>query len=327
MKQAIMTSCRNKIAFGGLSAKDAQEFSEEFGKDQIIMRQSTYKNRILFPRLFPDSYRDMESEEYRFHYTYLQDQMERFHYIARLMKEGTPQKPIEAIGNFVPRDWKERREWETEEGRKKRKKKDQVNKIKNLLHRFRSNSIQVSNQYNKAATTNSDLEMIEETAIVAKLNTPTIPSESNATVEKIELDTISDPIQSVRETEKHPDPVLVAVHHDNQVESTDAQFKSNSKPDNTNVNKHPQPNDGINTNMNDFININVNKKKKINKIETVDNNVSDVMKDENNINEKAEVSRKVKDSKAVKSNDNRVNTVISEEKGEKEVEHNLDSFW
>ncbi|WP_223881814.1 TraM recognition domain-containing protein, partial [Niallia endozanthoxylica] len=106
MKQAIMTSCRNKIAFGGLSAKDAQEFSEEFGKDQIIIRQSTYKNRILFPRLFPDSYRDTESEEYRFHYTYLQDQMARFHYIARLMKDGTPQKPIEAVGSFVPRDWK-----------------------------------------------------------------------------------------------------------------------------------------------------------------------------------------------------------------------------
>jgi len=80
MKQAIMTSCRNKIAFGGLSAKDAQEFAEEFGKNQIIMRQSTYKNRILIPKLFPDSYRETESEEYRFHYTYLQDQMERFHY-------------------------------------------------------------------------------------------------------------------------------------------------------------------------------------------------------------------------------------------------------
>ena len=64
------------------------------------MRQSTYKNRILFPRLFPDSYRDTESEEYRFHYTYLQDQMARFHYIARLMNDGTPQKPIEAIGSL-----------------------------------------------------------------------------------------------------------------------------------------------------------------------------------------------------------------------------------
>lgn len=137
MKQVIMTSCRNKIAFGGLSAKDAQEFSEEFGKDQIIMRQSTYKNRILVPRLFPDSYRDTESEEYRFHYTYLQDQMERFHYIARLMKDGTPQKPFEAIGRFVPKDWKERREWETKRERNHRRWK----KLKHGIRRSLSSLI------------------------------------------------------------------------------------------------------------------------------------------------------------------------------------------
>ena len=262
MKQAIMTSCRNKIAFGGLSAKDAQEFSEEFGKDQIIVRQSTYKNRVLFPRLFPDSYRDTESEEYRFHYTYLQDQMDRFHYIARLMKDGTPQKPIEAIGSFVPRDWKERREWETEEEQKRRKTKDQVSKIKNLFPRFRSNSKQVSSKYNKAETTNSSPEITDSThlkyhtPIVAKLNTVETPSESTVTLEKIELDTISDPIQFVRETEKHLEPVLVAVHHDNQVESSGIQFKLNIKSDNTNVHKHSQPNDDINTN------INVDKKEK-----------------------------------------------------------------
>src|SRR5690606_32693826 len=34
MKRAILTSCRNKIAFGGLSAEDAKEFAEEFGKDE-----------------------------------------------------------------------------------------------------------------------------------------------------------------------------------------------------------------------------------------------------------------------------------------------------
>ena len=47
MKQAILTSCRNKICFGGISAQDAQDFADEFGKDKVIMRQSTYKNRIL----------------------------------------------------------------------------------------------------------------------------------------------------------------------------------------------------------------------------------------------------------------------------------------
>lgn len=137
MKQAILTSCRNKIAFCGLSAQDAKEFAEEFGKDQIIMRQSTYKNRILLPRIFPDSYRDTETEEYRYHYTYLQDQMKRFHYICRLLKNGVPQRPFEGVGQFVPRDWKERREWET--NRKERRFKiidfNKWLKIRNQEHR------------------------------------------------------------------------------------------------------------------------------------------------------------------------------------------------
>lgn len=112
MKQAILTSCRNKIAFCGLSAEDAKQFAEEFGKDKVVMRQSTYKNRILLPRLFPDNYRDTEIEEYRYHYTYLQDSMKRFHFLCRIMKDGTPQKPFEGVGQFVPRNWKELREWE-----------------------------------------------------------------------------------------------------------------------------------------------------------------------------------------------------------------------
>lgn len=112
MKQAILTSCRNKIAFCGLSAQDAKEFAEEFGKDRVVMRQSTYKNRILLPRFFPDNYRDTEIEEYRYHYTYLQDSMKRFHFLCRIMKDGTPQRPFEGIGRFVPRNWKELREWE-----------------------------------------------------------------------------------------------------------------------------------------------------------------------------------------------------------------------
>lgn len=112
IKQAIMTSCRNKIAFGGLSAADAQEFADEFGKDTVIMRQSTYKNRIIFPNFFPEKYRDTENEEYRFPYTYLQDGIEKFHYVARLLKDGQPQRPIEGVGQFIPRDWATRRVWE-----------------------------------------------------------------------------------------------------------------------------------------------------------------------------------------------------------------------
>ncbi|WP_245998304.1 type IV secretory system conjugative DNA transfer family protein [Siminovitchia terrae] len=114
MKRAILGGCRNIITFGGIKSEDAKEFADELGKDKIIMRQSTYKNRILLPNLFPDSYRDTEEEEYRFDYTDLMDGLPKFHFIHKLLKDGTPQKPAIGKGIFVPRDWKERREWETE---------------------------------------------------------------------------------------------------------------------------------------------------------------------------------------------------------------------
>ena len=60
MKQVILTSCRNKICFGGISAQDAKDFADEFGKDKVIMRQSTYKNRIIL--------KDLSEEEKELHY-------------------------------------------------------------------------------------------------------------------------------------------------------------------------------------------------------------------------------------------------------------------
>jgi len=112
MKQAILTSCRNKIAFGGLSAEDAKQFAEEFGKDKVMVRQSTYRNKILLPNVFPNTYRDTEDEKRRFSYTQLMDGLPRFHYVAKIMKDGRMQEPVLGKGQFVPRDWKERREWE-----------------------------------------------------------------------------------------------------------------------------------------------------------------------------------------------------------------------
>jgi len=110
MKQAILTNCF--IAFCGLSSTDVNEFAEEFGKDIVIMRQSTYKNKILLPNFFPESYRDTETEEYRYWPTYLQDQMKRFHFVCKILNDGTPQKPIKGVGAFVPRDWKEIKSWD-----------------------------------------------------------------------------------------------------------------------------------------------------------------------------------------------------------------------
>ncbi|WP_411347058.1 type IV secretory system conjugative DNA transfer family protein [Paenibacillus sp. WLX2291] len=112
MKQAILTSCRNKISFGGLSYQDALEFSREFGKKQIISRQSTFKQQMLMPNLLPENYRDTEQEEDRIYYTQLMDGLPKFYYVARLQQEGTPLPPKIGKGNFIPRDWRERREWE-----------------------------------------------------------------------------------------------------------------------------------------------------------------------------------------------------------------------
>ena len=118
VKRAIMTGCRNKIAFGGLSAEDAKEFAEEFGKKQIIERQATYETKIIGANLFPSNYRDTEKEEYRFFYTQLIDGLPRFHFVYKLLKDGTPQPPGIGKGTFVPKDWKERREWEQEPPKK-----------------------------------------------------------------------------------------------------------------------------------------------------------------------------------------------------------------
>ncbi|ALX47717.1 type IV secretory system conjugative DNA transfer family protein [Lentibacillus amyloliquefaciens] len=112
MKQAIMTNCRNKLCFNGIGYQDAQEFADEFGKDKIMLRQSTYKHRIFMPNLFPDSYRDTESEEYRFDPTDIMDNLPKYSFIHKVMYEAAMQKPSLARGNLVPADWREKKEWE-----------------------------------------------------------------------------------------------------------------------------------------------------------------------------------------------------------------------
>lgn len=113
MKQSILTSCRSKIAFGGLGYQDAFEFSQEFGKKQIISRQSTFKQQLLVPNLLPENYRDTEKEEDRIFYTQMMDGLPKFHYVAKLLEDGTPLPPKIGKGTFVPHNWKELREWET----------------------------------------------------------------------------------------------------------------------------------------------------------------------------------------------------------------------
>src|SRR5699024_5160456 len=49
MRNSILNNTRNKLVFGGVAMDDARAFSDMFGEDEIVMRQSTYKNRIVLP--------------------------------------------------------------------------------------------------------------------------------------------------------------------------------------------------------------------------------------------------------------------------------------
>lgn len=159
MKRAILAGCRNKIVFGGIEFEDAKELADVFGKDKVIVRQNTYKNNIFVPNFLPDSYRDEEKEEYRFDPTDLIE-LPRFHYVHRLLKNGHVQQPGIAKGTFIPRDWKERREWE-----KQNHKQSVPNSMKKI---FRVFNIQKKNEAVKPdmnvreTTLTENIQRIEE---------------------------------------------------------------------------------------------------------------------------------------------------------------------
>ncbi len=106
MKTAILSSCRNKFCFGGVTYEDAEYFANELGKDWGVLRQNTYDGFIMADFL-PKTYRDTEQEDYRIRPTDIQDGLPRFHYIHKLVKEGQPKRPGIAVGDFVPNDWLE----------------------------------------------------------------------------------------------------------------------------------------------------------------------------------------------------------------------------
>ena len=106
MKNAILTSTRNKIVFGGLEYEDANEVSKIMGSDKIVERVRKYDGGIL-QNILPKMYEDVENEKPRFSPTLLMDGLPRFHCIAKLLKDGTPQEPFVAKGEWVPKDWKE----------------------------------------------------------------------------------------------------------------------------------------------------------------------------------------------------------------------------
>lgn len=107
MKRAILTSTRNKIIFGGLEYEDAEEVSRIMGKDLIKERKKKYDGGIL-QNVLPKMYEDTEEEKERFYSTFMMDGLPKFHFVAKLLLDGTPQEPIVGVADFIPRDWKER---------------------------------------------------------------------------------------------------------------------------------------------------------------------------------------------------------------------------
>ncbi len=154
MKQAILTSCRNKICFGGISTQDAQDFADEFGKDKVIMRQRTYKNRILLPRLFPDFYRDTEDEEYRFDPTDLMDGIPKF--------------------NFVPRNWKELREWEEGTSFNKKIRNSLFLRFKQLVKVKKEQAVPLDQTEHMAAITLKKIDVDDEIIAVVRNVSPSL---------------------------------------------------------------------------------------------------------------------------------------------------------
>lgn len=151
MKQAVMTNCRNKVTFGGLGAADAKEFQEEFGIERVTAHQGTYASKIFSPKIRPDSYRAVETDEYRFPYDYLMYGMARFHFVHKMVDGGVQQQPGEAVGKFMPHDWQKRREWEKNPASMKQK----------MKHRYRQNNRKESTEAAEDETAASNEETDE----------------------------------------------------------------------------------------------------------------------------------------------------------------------
>ena len=106
VKNAILTSTRNKIVFGGLEYVDAEEVSKIMGSDMVVERTRSYDGGPL-KNILPKMYKDTEEERVRFTPTVLMDGLPKFHCVVKLLIDGTPHVPMVAVGEWVPKDWKE----------------------------------------------------------------------------------------------------------------------------------------------------------------------------------------------------------------------------
>ncbi|MFC2950023.1 TraM recognition domain-containing protein [Virgibacillus sediminis] len=221
MKQAIMTNCRNKLCFNGIGFRDAQEFADEFGKDKIVMRQSTYKHLIFLPNLFPDSYRDTESEEYRFDPTDIMDNLPKYSFIHKIMYEAAMQKPSLARGNLVPADWKEKKEWEDNRlrvrlhnGLKKAGAGTiaQLKRISNAGRSMQQHTVQPANHVSMKRTVgNWDVRQTEETKHVSNRieeESPSTPVQQEPPTVAVQEETQDAPINDINLEQEPSSPVV-----------------------------------------------------------------------------------------------------------------------
>ncbi|QKY71635.1 type IV secretory system conjugative DNA transfer family protein [Lentibacillus sp. CBA3610] len=212
MKQAIMTNCRNKLCFNGIGYQDAREFADEFGKDKIMLRQSTYKHRIFMPNLFPHSYRDTESEEYRFDPTDIMDNLPKYSFIHKVMYEAAMQKPSLARGNLVPADWKEKKAWET---------KNLSYKVNNLMRKAGTGTIRQLKRAAASKSQNKDYQPIRDAALEARATEP-MPAETVSN--ESEDNAAEEPILKQSESTKQPE-----INTHDEVESLPASQAKNRK--------------------------------------------------------------------------------------------------
>lgn len=96
----LLTLCRSKIVFGGMDAHDAKRFEEEFGEDEVEMKQATYENKIFLPSIWAKSYRTTKMKEARYSYTKLME-LEGYHFIYRIVKGAQLQPPRKGKGILV----------------------------------------------------------------------------------------------------------------------------------------------------------------------------------------------------------------------------------
>ena len=89
MRDSILANTRNRIVFGGLEYDDAIEISK-------LMGSSITKNS-----------EGVEEVHARFTPEELVYEIPRYHYVAKLLKDGTPQVPVIVKGEWLPKDWKE----------------------------------------------------------------------------------------------------------------------------------------------------------------------------------------------------------------------------